>query len=298
MPALPERGANAIAASGRRYAASAVNVLLAAARSGAACVHAGSVGTGPNGDLIRAALGAAGVPVSSPQVPDLDTGTCVVLLEPSGERTFVTVQGAERRISRDSLASSAPRDGDLVCVSGYSLFGATRDALLAFLDALPPGVRVVLDPGAPYADLDEPTLTRSLARTGVWTGNRDEAAALARRANAEGEPGADLPALAEVIATLLPPDAAVVVRNGPAGCVVREAGVTSTCPGYPQRAVDTNGAGDVHTGVLVAELAAGAPLAQAAARGNAAGAIKVTRRGPDTAPTAAEIDAFLRDRTG
>ena len=36
---------------------------------------------------------------------------------------------------------------------------------------------------------------------------------------------------------------------------------------------------------------------EAAARANAAGAIKVTRRGPDTAPTRAEIDEFL-GRTG
>ncbi|HWU29749.1 MAG TPA: sugar kinase, partial [Microbacterium sp.] len=32
-------------------------------------------------------------------------------------------------------------------------------------------------------------------------------------------------------------------------------------------------------------------------RANAAAAIKVTRRGPTTAPTAAEVDAFLRDRS-
>jgi sugar/nucleoside kinase (ribokinase family) len=57
--------------------------------------------------------------------------------------------------------------------------------------------------------------------------------------------------------------------------------------------VDTNGAGDTHTGVLLAERAAGASWSHAAARANAAGAIKVTRRGPDTAPTRAEIDDFL-----
>ena len=67
----------------------------------------------------------------------------------------------------------------------------------------------------------------------------------------------------------------------------------TSCPGHPQRPVDTNGAGDTHTGVLLAERAAGASWPHAAARANAAGAIKVTRRGPDTAPTRAEIDAFL-----
>ena len=61
-------------------------------------------------------------------------------------------------------------------------------------------------------------------------------------------------------------------------------------------AVDTNGAGDCHTGVLLAEVAAGRGWVGAARRANAAAAIKVTRRGPATAPTAAEVDDFLRGK--
>ena len=60
VPALPTRGGNVMATSYRRYAGGAVTILLAAARSGASCVHAGAVGTGPNGDLVRAALAAEG----------------------------------------------------------------------------------------------------------------------------------------------------------------------------------------------------------------------------------------------
>ncbi len=104
VAALPERGGNAVATSYSRYAGGAVNILVAAARSGAACVHAGAVGTGPNGDLVRAALAADGVSISSPVVPDVDTGICVVMVEPSAERTFVTTQGAERHITVESLA--------------------------------------------------------------------------------------------------------------------------------------------------------------------------------------------------
>ena len=52
VPSLPVRGGNVMATSYRRYAGGAVTILLAAARSGAECVHAGAVGTGPNGDLV------------------------------------------------------------------------------------------------------------------------------------------------------------------------------------------------------------------------------------------------------
>ena len=285
VPVLPSRGGNVMATSYHRYAGGAVTILLAAARSGASCVHAGAVGTGPNGDVIRAALADEGVAVSSPPVPDVDTGVCVVLVEPTAERSFVTTQGAERRISIESLASSAPVVGDLVCISGYSLVGLTRDPLLAWLDTLDPGVVVVLDPGAAFADLDAVLRDRVLARTTVWTGNADEAAALT------GVHG--MPEAAEAVASLLTPDAVTIVRDGPRGCAVRESGTTKVLPGHPQRPVDTNGAGDTHTGVLLAERAAGTSWSHAAARANAAGAIKVTRRGPNTAPTRAEIDDFL-----
>ena len=144
----------------------------------------------------------------------------------------------------------------------------------------------MLDPGATFADLDAALRERVLARTSVWTGNADEAAALT------GVHG--MHEATEVVATLLAPDAVTIVRDGPRGCAVREGGTTHLLAGHPQRPVDTNGAGDTHTGVLLAERAAGASWQHAAARANAAGAIKVTRRGPDTAPTRAEIDDFLR----
>lgn len=57
--------------------------------------------------------------------------------------------------------------------------------------------------------------------------------------------------------------------------------------------MDTNGAGDAHCGVLAAALLDGADLRTAARRANVAAALAVTRPGPATAPTAAEVDALL-----
>jgi len=285
IPGLPARGQNAMATTFTRYAASAVNILLAAARQGAQCVHAGAVGTGPNGDLIRAALVAEGVRISAPPVPDQDTGICFVMVEPSAERTFVTTLGAERHPTVASLATSDPRPGDLVCVSGYSLVGTTRDPLLTWLDTLPGGVEVVFDPGAIFAALPAPLRDRMLARATVWTSNAEEATQLT------GWTGMTDSAYA--VASRLHPDAVVIVRDGRHGCVVHEDDHTAYVPGYPQTPVDTNGAGDAHTGILVAGRAAGLTWGAAARRANAGAALKVTRRGPNTAPTAAEIDAFL-----
>jgi sugar/nucleoside kinase (ribokinase family) len=57
--------------------------------------------------------------------------------------------------------------------------------------------------------------------------------------------------------------------------------------------LDSNGAGDTHTGAFIAALATGADDVAAARTANAAAALSVTRRGPATAPTAAELARFL-----
>lgn len=286
VPSLPLRGQNVMAPGWSQQAGGAVNVLVAAARSGAACVHAGAIGTGPNGDLVRAALAAEGVSWSAPAIPDADTALCVVLVEPNAERTFVTTLGAERRLSVAHLAASDPRRGDLVCVTGYSLaVASTRDPLVEWLAGLPAGVEVVLDPGAAFAAQPDAVRAAVLARTTVWTSNQQEATDLVGVA--------DMAGAASALAGVLPPEAVAVVRDGPAGCAVLLGGEATVVAGYPQEPVDTNGAGDAHTGVLVAERARGTAWIEACGRANVAGAIKVTRRGPAASPTQAEIDAFL-----
>lgn len=296
VPELPARGENAVATLATEYAGGAVNVLVAAARSGADAVHAGAHGTGPHGDLIRSTLRAEGVAVSDTPVPDQDSGVCVVLVEPSAERTFVTTYGAERRLTTAGLDRSAPQAGDYLCLSGYSLHGPTTAPLMTWLDSLHDEVRVVLDPGAAFADLDPQLREQVLARTDIWTSNAQEARDLL-----QGSAGASAATGAAGVARLLPDSALIVVRDGPRGCEVHTGGPggrSTHLPGFPQRPVDTNGAGDSHVGVMVAELAAGTTPVLAAYRANAAGAIKVTRRGPATAPTREEIDAFLSAQPG
>jgi len=293
VPDLPVRGQNVMATSATDYAGGAVTVLVAAARFGGDCVHAGAHGTGPHGDLVREALRAEGIRLSAEPVAGRDTGICVVLVEPSAQRTFVTTLGAERDISVGSLAASQPRPGDLVCVTGFSLaLDSTREPLLAWLGTLEEGVVVVLDPGSAFASLPPGVRGRMLSHTDVWTSNAEEAVDLLV-AMEQVPDGEGLLARTEALAPLMRGETVVVVRDGAAGCAVLANARTTMVPGYPQTAVDTNGAGDTHTGALLAAVATGTPWVEGCRRANAAAAIKVTRRGPTTAPTAAEVDDFL-----
>lgn len=298
IPQLPTRGQNVMAGSVAQYAGGAVTVLLAAARIGAQCVHAGALGTGPNGDLIRAALAADEIAVSVPPVAAQDTGVCIVMVEPTAERTFVTTLGAERDITVDSLATADVQPGDLVCVTGYTLaVEQTRQPLLEWLVSLPEEAVVVLDPGAAFAAVPADVRDTMLQHTDVWTSNAEEASDLlsARSVPVEAS-DREIVAQAHALAPLMRAEAITIVRDGAEGCAAHAAGETTYVPGFPQTPVDTNGAGDTHTGALLAGIADGATWLDACRRANAAAAIKVTRRGPTTAPTATEVEEFLRGR--
>lgn len=299
VPHLPPRGGNVYAGTDRRSAGGSVNILVAAARNGVDAVFAGAHGAGLNGELVRSTLAREGVTVVNPPETDIDTGICVCLLE-RDERTFVTTLGAERRITVAALQASQPVAGDIVGVDGYTLvLPQTAEPMLDWLGSLPAGVRVVLDPGGGFAEQPYEIRDAATAATSVWTSNLSEALAYvavsgATLRQAQGTDPTSLIAATDAVAALLP-HAVVIVRDGPAGCAVRENGVTTMVPGFPRDSVDTNGAGDAHTGILIAGVLAGMTWTQAAVRANLGAAIKVTRLGPATAPTAAEIDAALAD---
>ncbi|MDT7579508.1 MAG: hypothetical protein QOK35_772, partial [Pseudonocardiales bacterium] len=118
---LPEPGADTIATSSRITAGGAFNVLVAARRAGLDVVFAGQFGTGPMGDVVRAALAGSAVEVIQDGLPDVDSGYCVALIDEAAERTFVTTVGAESLLTRADLDRVPVTGDDLVHVSGYSL---------------------------------------------------------------------------------------------------------------------------------------------------------------------------------
>ncbi|MEV8608419.1 PfkB family carbohydrate kinase [Amycolatopsis sp. NPDC051373] len=275
VPRLPAPGGDVLATSTNLLPGGGFNVMAAAARAGAEVVYAGTHGTGGFGDLVRAALEIEGITVAQEPTVSGDTGVVVALVDPSGERTFATGTGAEGRLRADQLARVAAAPDDLVYVTGYSLLhAANRDALLRWLPDLP-GSRVLFDPGSLVSELDSRALSTLLSTVDTLSCNAREAESL------------DVTALAE--------STTVIVRDGPAGCTIHHGGETARIDGFPVTAVDTNGAGDSHCGVLAAELLRGADLPNAARRANAAAAMSVTRHGPATAPTRAELNEFWRN---
>jgi sugar/nucleoside kinase (ribokinase family) len=66
--------------------------------------------------------------------------------------------------------------------------------------------------------------------------------------------------------------------------------------GFETTVVDTNGAGDVHNGVFIAEMASGHDPIDAASWANAAAAMSIAKLGPASCPTRPEVAAFITAR--
>lgn len=283
---LPSLGGDVVASAVKLTPGGGFNVMSAAARSGAPVLYAGSHGSGSFGELARAAMSAEGIDLAHPPTADADTGIVVALVdEDSGQRTFVTGVGVEGNLDPASLERVHPSAADAVYLSGYSLrHEPNRDALLGWLAKLP-SPTVFFDPGPLIEQVVWADLITVLSRVDILSCNAREAKQLSRTNTTR--------AAAAALATLVPSFASVIVRDGPAGCLVQRDGRIHTVAGYNVDPLDTHGVGDAHCGALLAELLRGTDLVEAVRYANAAAAIAVTRPGPATAPRRAEIEDLL-----
>jgi sugar/nucleoside kinase (ribokinase family) len=286
VPALPERGGDVLASRAAAAAGGGFNVMAAAARQGLRAAYAGAHGTGPFGSLARAALAGEGIEVIQPVKSGLDTGFVLTMVEAGGERTFLTSSGAEATLTAADLDRVSAAARDAIYLSGYGLVhDSSRAAVLGWLARQGGGQVVFFDPGPLVGSIPAAALAAVLGRANWLTCNAREAAILTDSA----DPRAAAAALAH-----RPSPARVLVRTGPGGCLIARPGdEVVAVPGFKVGAVDTNGAGDAHSGAFIAALAAGAADTAAARIANAAAALSVTRRGPATAPTREELGQFL-----
>lgn len=289
VPHPPERGGDVLASRGRvEVGGGGFRAVVAAQGAGTRTVYAGRVGTGVFGDLVRATLAELGIPAPLPPVADSDTGFVLTTVEPDGERTFITVPGAES--AEPGLGSFDLEPADHLHVHGYGLVDAVRAAeVVAFVEQLPPAVVVLFDPGPFGADAEPALLARLLTRADWWSGN----AAEARAATGLGDPGDAGRLLAGAVRR------GAIVRRGAAGCLLAlRSRPPMAVPAEQVVAVDTTGAGDTHVGIFLAALAQDEDPVTATWRANEAAArfVSAPRWGPHCGGVQAEAGTWVYSR--
>lgn len=263
--------------------------MSAARRQGLDAHYAGQLGQGPFADVALAQLSAEGIRVVVAPRVGMDLGVCVVLVDQSGERSFVTSPGAELTLHDEELNGVTLTGDEVIYVSGYNVvYPQVAQTLSRWLLDVPAQVTVAFDPGPRCADIDAHVLAEVLERTDWLLCNAAEARLLSR--------DQDAARCARELRTLFDLEL-VVVRDGAAGCASDDEERTLLAPGYATEVVDTNGAGDVHNGVLIAELSRGTTLEEALLRANAASAIAIASFGPATCPTRELVDQLMTSQS-
>jgi sugar/nucleoside kinase (ribokinase family) len=286
---LPERAGDSLASGQLITTGGGFNAMSAAARHDVKVTYAGRLGSGPFSSIASAALEGEDIATPIERNGDLDAGLCIVLLEPDGERSFVTSPGAEATLRASDLEALDVRDGDFVLVSGYNvMYDDASDMVLAWLAGLVPSVTIAFDPATRMADIPKKNLEAVLAVTNWLLCNASEGAHLTN---------VDDVAQSATLLASMNDRLNVLIRDGARGCVVAtnhsESKVVS---GFDTTVVDTNGAGDVHNGVFLAQLARGLDAWEAARWANAAAAMSISRLGPATCPTREGVGEWIGSR--
>jgi len=275
IPFIPRPGEDVnITASEYRIGGCAYNVYKTLTLFDSPALLCSPVGSGVFGRMVREQLEKEGL---KPFVTlEKENGCCYCLIEPDGERSFLSYHGAEYLFSRSWMNGVDMEKIDSIFICGLEVEEGTGNEIVEFVYGYPE-LRLYFATGPRIMDIPPDRMEKLLARRDKWGKgpllhlNESEAF------NFTGEIGVEKGAECLALKT----GNSVVITMGENGCYCLEkAGARgSFVPAHHAKVVDTVGAGDAHCGALIASLKNGAKLEEACVLANRAGAAVVGVRG-------------------
>jgi ribokinase len=256
---------------------------VAASRAGGKVFMVGRIGADEFASALQNSLENSRVDTTYlKKTPGSSTGVALITLDAQGQNTIVVASGANGLLSPEDILAAEPAfEGAAVLLLQLEIPIPTVAKAVEI--ARKHSVRVVLNP-APAQALN-PDLLKQID---YLIPNEYELALLTGI-----EPVAMAVNALHDLGTR-----AVIVTLGGNGAMVAEGGSHEHIPGYTVPVVDTVAAGDAFVGAFAVALAEGRSAQEAAAWGNAAGAISVTRSGAQPSlPWREELEAFLKEHS-
>ncbi|HVL55565.1 MAG TPA: sugar kinase [Burkholderiaceae bacterium] len=277
----------------RGFGGDTSNAIIAAARQGARCRYLTRVGDDDFGRLLLQLWRDEAVDTSAVAVDaDAHTGVYFVSHGPAGHAfSYLRAGSAASRMRPGDFGDSAFAGARWLHVSAISqaISASACDTVFDAIErARRGGATVSYDPNL---------------RLRLWPLQRARAVIAATVASCD----LFLPSLddAALLTGITDPDSladwalergagAVAVKLGSAGCLVADRTARCRIAGHPVAAVDATGAGDCFAGAMLARLAAGAALFDAARYANAAAALTTAGFGAVAPiPTRQQVHALL-----
>ena len=236
------------------------------------------VGEGHFANIITEALIDRGYPIYR-ETDNGDNGWCLSLADASGERTFISMFGIERRMKPNWYEQFDMTRYDYFYVSGYQADGDTGRVILDGLARKRPDATIVFDPGPRVHFLPRERMEAFYRLGCLITINAAEAPFMTNTQRVED-------------AALRIHDMTgreVVVTDGGRGAVVVDTHGVRRIAGFPVAVVDTIGSGDAHTGGIIAGLMCNLSIDESVLLANRVASVVTGREGGATAPTLEEL---------
>ncbi|MBB1078787.1 bifunctional hydroxymethylpyrimidine kinase/phosphomethylpyrimidine kinase [Limosilactobacillus sp. STM2_1] len=216
------------------------------------------VGEGQYARIVQKAMQERSIPILL-QEKGKDNGWDLCLIEPSGERTFITVPGIEQCWQNKWFHQIDLADYDYFYLSGYEV--EDPDAARVILDCLgqrSKGTYLLFDASPRISHISRNILSQILKADTIVNANEDEIGYLSDKDSLEEQ-------AADIFSKTHSP---VIITLGAKGSYVYDAQGGRLIPGEKVQVVNTIGAGDTHCGGVIAGLQEGMNIDEAVALGN------------------------------
>jgi ribokinase len=256
------------------------NQAVASAKLGSNTVLIGKLGSDGFADTLSLFLQEQGINVRHvSRTSNATTGAALIVVAETGEKTIVSVPGANSLLGREEIEQVTVTTGDIL----LSQFQIPFETILYFFtQGKAVGARLILNPAPAKTGAEE-----LLRLADILVMNETEMAFYLGYKEADKD--FILSAARELRAT---PEQVVIITLGANGAFILNKEEQSQVFGRKVDAVDTTGAGDCFIGVLASQLAKGMELRTAVSYANIAASICVQRLG--AGPSMPTLDEVTR----
>lgn len=264
----------------------ALNVARVLYKFKAPMINAMPIGKGKRAERIKAEFAKLDLDVNI-QIDAKDNGYCLALVTPDKERTFITFNGAETIYRIEDLEKIQVPSNAIIYLNGYEL--VLDSDLLTWIQNMSGEQKFIVDFGPMIVKI-QPSIFESLLekKNIIFSLNEEETKILLGNLyedcirNYAVEKNVDL-----------------LIRLGAKGAIVAEkSGKISYIAPFSTQVIDTIGAGDCHTGAVIAGLSAGLNLPSSTLLGNISGAYTVSHIGAEDTCTLSFYQEKLNDLIG
>jgi len=255
-------GSDRRAAIARRSGGSAANQAVWLAHFGVGVDFVGRVGRADH-ERESQALRGAGVEPALAADDELETGRLIALVDPAGERSFLTDRGANDALEAADIPEALLARAALVHLTGYSFVAPSPRAAAIDVIARAAGRPIGVDPASAefLREIGPENFLEWTRGATMLFPNSEEAAVLAATDDHEAQ--------AARLAAWYP---LVVIKRGAAGCEAIAGAQRWRADARAARAIDSTGAGDAFVSAFLTARLRGEPIETGLTRAVAAGA--------------------------